>query len=508
MAKSIRVRLQLWYAVVLTAVVSGFAGILYYEVHSARLAELDNDLETTAAGLDSALRLFPLHELNGEPPPKPPPKKFGPPKGGEFGPPKGGEFGPGPKSRDHLLAGLDLPGPPSERPKDMYFAVWRADGSLLKSFGLPADRHAPNVVRAKPVAAFSGQNRELVTNGPEATVILVGRPASDVTSGLTTFTWQLAATGIAVLAVGLAGGWWISRRLLKPIASIAETASRISVNNLSERIDTKHVESELADLAGILNGTFERLESAFDRQAQFTADASHELRTPLAVIRSQAELALSRPREAREYQEALRACLRATTRMTDLVEGLLTLARTDAGMSGTSRERLDLGRIAADATELCRSLADEKQVRLATELHSVHVIGDPEALSRVVANLVVNAIQYNRPDGEVHLTVASEGAEAILSVRDTGPGIPPEHQEQLFERFYRADKARSRETGGSGLGLAIAKTIVESHGGSIGFTSDPGKGSTFWVRLPLAGGSEVPTKKASGRIRAAVTPQS
>src|SRR5262245_30278210 len=272
MGKSIRFRLQIWYAVVLTAVVSGFAGILYYEVHSARLAELDNDLEKTAAGLDSALRLFPSHELNGDPPPKPPPKKHPPPKGGEFGPPKGGEFGPPPMTREHLLAGLDLPGPPEERPKNMYFTIWRADGSVLKSFGLPADRAAPQVMLARATPQFRGQNRELVTHGPEGSIILVGRPAGDVMTGLTAFAWQLAATGIGVLAVGLAGGWWISRRMLRPIATIAETASRISVNNLSERIDVKHVESELTELARILNATFGRLEAAFERQTQFTAD--------------------------------------------------------------------------------------------------------------------------------------------------------------------------------------------------------------------------------------------
>jgi heavy metal sensor kinase len=509
MVNSIRVRLQLWYAVVLTAVIGGFAGILYYQARAARLADLDGQLETAAAGLDTGMRLFPRFELTGEPappPPPPPPKKFGPPKGSEFGPPKGGEFGPGPKHREHLLDTLDLPGLPTERPKDIYFAVWRTDGTMLKSVGVPADRPAPDVIRARPVVVFRGQNRELVTHGPEATVILVGRPASEVTAGLAPFAWQLAATAIGVLAVGLIGGWLISRRLLRPIATISETASRISVNNLSERIDTETVETELAGLAGILNGTFGRLEAAFDRQTRFTADASHELRTPLAVIRSQAELALSRPRDAEEYQEALRACLRATARMTDLVEGLLTLARTDAGLNGTCWERLDLGCIAADAAELCRPLADEKQVRLEMELGSADVMGDPAALSRVVANLVVNAIQYNRPGGEVRVSLATEGKRVVLRVQDTGEGIAAEHQEHLFERFFRADKARSRETGGSGLGLAIAKAIVEAHGGTIGFTSDVGKGSTFWVDLSLVGPKDGPAgTKGSGRSK--VVPQ-
>jgi heavy metal sensor kinase len=300
---------------------------------------------------------------------------------------------------------------------------------------------------------------------------------------MSAFAWQLAGTGAAVLLVGLAGGWLISRRIFRPIATIAETASRISADNLSERIDTQSVDRELADLARVLNATFRRLESAFDRQARFTGDASHELRTPLAVVRSQAELTLSRERSPAEYREALQTCLRAAERMTDLVDGLLTLARADAGKSAV-REPVGLDRVVADAVELCRPLAEQNSIRLTTDLAPVTVPGDASALGRVVGNLVTNAIRYNRPGGEVHVTLERDGPGAVLTVRDTGEGIPEEHRAQLFERFYRADKARSRATGGSGLGLAIAKAVVEAHGGTIGFDSTVGKGSTFWVRLP------------------------
>jgi heavy metal sensor kinase len=508
MIRSIRVRLLLWYAVVLTGVVGGFAGLLYYEVRAARLAEVDAQLEAAAASLESALRLFPPFELTGEsqpppppkdfgPPPKdpgPPPKKFGPPpkkKPPPGWPPDRPEFGPefrpepGPKGpgREHLIAGLDLP---RDHAGGMYFAVWRADGAVLKAAGVGSEPEAPPATQ--PARQFRGTNRELVARGPSGTTILVGRPAGNVSRDLTAFAWQLAGTGAAVLAVGLAGGWLVSRRIFRPVAAIAETASRISGDNLSERINVLAVDRELAGLARVLNATFGRLEAAFDRQARFTADASHELRTPLAVLRSQAELTLGRARTPDEYREALQTCLRAAERMTDLVEGLLTLARADAGKSGL-REPVELHRVARDAVELCRPLATEKGVRLTAELAPVTVPGDTGGLARVVGNLVANAIRYNRPAGEVHVELTRDGREAVVTVRDTGEGIAAEHHSHLFERFYRADKARSRATGGSGLGLAIAKAVVEAHGGTIGFESAVGKGSTFWVRLPANGSS-------------------
>jgi heavy metal sensor kinase len=492
MVRSIRVRLLAWYAVVLTGVVGGFAALLYYEVRDARLAEVDAQLEAAAASLESALRLFPQFELTGEPAPPPPPKRKPPPKkkpppgwpgdGPEFGPEFGPEVEPKRPTREHLLDSLDLPGQPGGPSSEVYFTVWRADGVVLKTVGGPTD-DPPAATPGRPTFGRRGTNRELAIRGRKGTTILVGRPADAVDRDLTAFAWQLAGTGAAVLLIGLAGGWLISRRIFRPIAAIATIASRISVDNLSERIDTKSVDHELADLARVLNATFRRLEAAFDRQARFTADASHELRTPLAVVRSQAELTLSRERSPAEYQEALLTCLRAAERMTDLVDGLLTLARADAGKSAV-REPVGLERVVADAVELCRPLAQQNSIRLTTDLAPVTVPGDASALGRVVGNLVTNAIRYNRPNGEVHITLERDGPDAVLTVRDTGEGIPEEHRPQLFERFYRADKARSRATGGSGLGLAIAKAVVEAHRGTIGFESTVGKGSTFWVRLP------------------------
>jgi heavy metal sensor kinase len=301
---------------------------------------------------------------------------------------------------------------------------------------------------------------------------------------LTSFAWQLSGAGLVVLLVGLAGGWLISSRVVRPIKIMSATAANISAANLSERIDNQHIDTELAGLAKVLNAMFDRLESAFQRQTRFTADASHELRTPLAIIRTHAELALSRSRSPEEYRQTLETCLRAVGRMSQLVEGLLTLARADAGEHGLKTEPLELSEVVAESVALVRPLALERRIRLTAEVAQAEVVGDATALGQVVTNLVHNAIQYNRPDGEVTVRLRLTDREAILSVRDTGHGIPEEDQAHIFERFYRVDKARSRTVGGNGLGLAICKSIVEGHSGRIGFETQINAGSTFWVRLP------------------------
>jgi heavy metal sensor kinase len=321
--------------------------------------------------------------------------------------------------------------------------------------------------------------------GPFGTRVLVGRPIAREIAALDRLRWHLGLTGLAVLAVGLAGGWLLSARAVRPIRAMSATAAAISVCNLSRRIDLAGVDSELGELAEILNAMFTRLEAAFDRQARFTADASHELRTPLAVIHSHAELALARPRPAEDYREALETCLRASGRMRALVEGLLTLARADAGTLEVRRERVDLGAVAGESAALAAPLARQMQVGLAVEARRVEVTGDPGRLAQVVTNLLANAINYNHPGGEVSVTLQAAGAEAVLAVADTGYGIPEEDRAHIFERFYRVDKARSRALGGSGLGLAICKSIVEAHHGTITFTTELNCGTTFFVRLPL-----------------------
>ena len=292
----------------------------------------------------------------------------------------------------------------------------------------------------------------------------------------------MLAVGGIILLLGLAGGWWLVGRAIRPIADISATAVKISAGDLSQRINVAEAESELGQLATVLNSTFARLEAAFAQQQQFTADAAHELRTPVSVMLTQTQTALNRERSAAEYRETLEACQRAAQRMRRLIESLLELARLDAGQEPMKRMKFDLSQTARDCVELIRPLADERGVKIHCELPPVECHGDAERLAQVITNLLTNAIQYNQANGEVRISAKLQGSMMLLAVSDTGPGISGEDLPHVFERFYRADQSRS--TGQTGLGLAISKAIVEAHGGTIEVSSQPGAGTTFTVRLP------------------------
>ncbi len=258
----------------------------------------------------------------------------------------------------------------------------------------------------------------------------------------------------------------------------------ISAGDLSRRISIAETESELGQLAAVLNSTFARLEAAFAQQQQFTSDAAHELRTPVSVMLTQTQTALNREREAADYKQTVEACQRAAQRMRRLIESLLALARLDAGQEVLKRLRFDFSKMISDCAELVKPIAEERGVKIFLALEPVETTGDSERLAQVVTNLLTNAVHYNKPGGEVRVKLESHGGMVILTVSDTGHGIAPEDLPRVFERFYRADKSRS--TGGNGLGLAISKAVVEAHGGAIEVSSAKNAGTVFTVLLPTA----------------------
>ncbi len=508
MIRSLRWRLQLWYALVLLVVVAGFAGLLYQRVQAARLEVTDEVLGGAARYLDAHLRPFPPDQLWGSntgevlPPLEPttplPPKRKGP--GPDRKPPRKGP----PKSHGHdpnLYLGLFREGFfafPEEAVAEerAYFAVWRRDDSLLCASGRPPS--APPLKPSdltftddpEPLFCERAEHRLCTYRGPGGARILVGMSMQKDRAELRALAWQLAGTGGLVLAGGLFGGWLASRRVLRPIDAMATTARTISETNLSERIRTQDIDTELRGLAEVLNATFAGLEQAFERQKRFTADASHELRTPLAIVQAHVELALARARSEAEYRETLNVCLQATARMRALVDGLLTLARADAGRLELAREKVDLGSVVAETVALHGPQAAQAGVELAIHLPESPclVLGDAGCLERVLANLLTNALRHTPKGGRVSIALVERDGHATLTVADTGCGIPEEHHPHVFERFYRADHARDRESGGNGLGLAICKCLVEAHGGTIRFDSAEGKGTTFEVRVPVAEG--------------------
>lgn len=293
---------------------------------------------------------------------------------------------------------------------------------------------------------------------------------------------------VPVLLIGAAvGGYWISSRALRPVDQIAMTAESISIRSLSDRLEVPGTADELQRLSETLNRMLARLDSSVQRMSQFTADASHELRAPISLIRTTAELAVNGSRTEAEYREDMAQILAEAERTSRLIESLLLLARADAGEEVLQREPMDLSTSLREAVEQARKPAAEKRVEIAVEFEAARaaVFGDAEALRRLAFILIENAVKYNVDGGTVEVSLRSLDSDAVLSISDTGIGMSEAERERIFDRFWRADKVRSRGMGGAGLGLSMARWIVEKHQGTIQVESEPGRGSKFTVKIPL-----------------------
>ena len=394
---SIRWRLQAWHGLILVLVLTGFGVTAYQVARDNQLRRIDQDLgQRLSAMIGPRPPEAPRERFPGEPPGEPPARPFdqrpgalpdrpqGPTPDVPFGdrpeqPPDGQRRGRPVDYQDFVSrirnmvqqgGALD-----ASQTNTYYYVLWQADGSVLaRSPGAPADvpiperpsRPQPQGPEERggleqgppanpgpgmpPVARTRGQMRELFRTMPRGHCVLVGRSLAPDLAAMRRLALWLAAAGGAVLVLGLAGGWWVATRAIRPIEAISATAVKIAGGDLSQRINAADTDSELGRLAGVLNSTFARLEAAFAQQAQFTSDASHELRTPVSVILTQTQTALSRERTSPEYREALEACQRAARRMKALTESLLELARLDAGQEPMKRERV---RLAAGGARVC-----------------------------------------------------------------------------------------------------------------------------------------------------------
>jgi heavy metal sensor kinase len=343
------------------------------------------------------------------------------------------------------------------------FETLRVQGHLLRFFSSP-----------------------ITVNG-ETYSVQVAALLDEAFEALDRFRLLLLLTAPLLLIAASAGGYWLSTRALAPVDAISHAAQRISILNLSERLPVTRTGDQLQRLSETLNAMFGRLEAAVSRIRQFTADASHELRAPVSLIRTTAEVAVqNKDRSAADYYQALQEILEEAERTSEVVDSLMLLARADSGKETLEYAPADACTIVREAVDQGEKLARNRGLEFAASLPAgpVLVQADSNALRRALLILIDNAVKYTPKGGSVKVWLESFDRLPVVSVSDTGIGIAPSDIPHIFDRFWRADKARSREQGGAGLGLSIAKYIVEMHRGSIEVESQPARGSTFRIRLP------------------------
>jgi two-component system, OmpR family, sensor kinase len=492
MLDSVRVRLTLWYSGLLAAFLVALALVTYFifwrstvERADSDLAELANAFLTTAdaeihdiAGADAAK--YATQEAIVE-------HRF----------------------RDHVFVVLDPGGTVLTSSEDLPLKGREAESAakLLSSAAFhgvvghsaAADRFFENVSGER--GGYRAYVRKFPLKGQTYTLILLQSLHSQkemLEEVRMTFAWVIPLA--ILLASG--GGYFLARKSLAPVVAMSTKAGRIGAENLSERLPVLNAKDELGHLAKSFNELLERVDQSFERQRQFMSDASHELRTPAAILRGESEVALAKAeRPAEEYRESLAVLHDEAQRLTQIIEDLFTLTRADAGQYPLSPKSFYLDELVADCVHAARSLALVKKIILGAELpEELPIRADEGLLRRMILNLLDNAIKYTPSGGYVTVSCARAGNEYALSVKDTGPGIPAELQEKVFERFFRADKARTRTEGdgvGAGLGLSIARWIAEAHCGRLILAQSDSTGSTFTAFLPAQVAANAPEPVSS-----------
>jgi len=315
----------------------------------------------------------------------------------------------------------------------------------------------------------------------------VGVPLAPVSTMLGHLFVQLSFGLPVALAIAILGGYFLVKRSLRPVEEIAHKAEQITHHNLSERLPVSRTGDEVERLSISLNHMISRIEDALQNSKRFVADASHELRTPLTVLRGELENLGRDLRLDKATRDMIGSMLEEVERLTDIVEGLVALSRLDAGEAKMEWVQVDLAELTATTADQMNLLAEDKGIKVqCSPVQKVIVEGDRSRLKQVVVNLLDNAIKYTPGGGSIQLNVSRQNGHAILDVTDSGIGIPADAVPHVFDRFFRVDKARTRNEGGAGIGLSIVKSICSAHGAELEVESAIGKGSRFRVKLPLA----------------------
>jgi heavy metal sensor kinase len=438
--KSIKFRLTVWYLVVIAVLLIVFGTVAYYLLRNNLFRNLDKQLQARAQDLQRTMRI----------------------------------------EGDNVFF---------DQTVEEIVLIYNADGILKTRLG--PNVQFTNIDRAVQQALFGDPTfvSAETENGPDVRLyaaplnvnsqvrvaIVVGRVPNEILNMLAIFRMVILNSSVLLLVLAGVGGWFLAGRTLKPVERITDIARGIGESDLSRRIDVES-DDELGRLAATLNGMIARLEEAFVKQRRFVADASHELRTPLAVIQAESSLVLEKPRDPGQYRRSLEIVSQEVDYMSDVVGKLLVLARSDAHSEQLNIQDIDVGDLLAELGQDLEALAQEKGLALDLgPTDALKVRGDRVRLRQLFMNLLDNALRYTPAGGTISVSGVRKDGQAVVSISDTGIGIPPEHLPFIFDRFYRVDKARTNREGGTGLGLSIA---VESKVGT---------GTTFRVLLPQVG---------------------
>lgn len=499
---SVRTKLTLWNVGVFAITLGALGLAVFYGARQSLLSAIDKDLEARASKLavrvekfiesgrsDGPLRLTGIKDGN--------PILFGP---GMRAPVRFFDHGKGVYVALEQVTQSD-PTRSNIRPRVFDLNGKNTSGEVpydLAAFrvGLTGKSPPPSTALAENTADKTQESIRLVTipirvNGKVARVLQFPQQLAATNQALSGLTITLLTVLPAILLVSVLGGAFLTGKALKPVRDITKTAAEVGAESLDGRLDVRGSD-EFSRLAQTFNGMLERLQGAFGRmelaveqQRRFTADASHELRTPLTVIKANTSLALKGPRTPEDYQKTLLAVNAAADSMNRLVNDLLLLARSDTGKLEVRSEPVCLKPLLKEAISAV-SRPGIPEIALEMSDDGSEVIGDGHSILRLFVNLLENAARYTPESGSITVSQALQDGKVVVSVRDTGIGIAPEHLAHIMDRFYRADEARARAEGGNGLGLAICQSIVEAHHGEITIESEPDKGTTVVVRLPGA----------------------
>lgn len=451
---SLRTRLVLWFGAVLTATLFVFAVLLYASVRHGLWREFD-------------LRL--LHEAESD----------------------RGLLAP-----YWTIDGLSEPGfiNPIGEGDSRWLEVWSPEGAVL--FQSPAAEGRPFTSLPIPTGAavrsFRSADGERL-RALDAETDIIGLPVvlravqseERVHGELRTIAWSMVAGFCLCVGLAVWGGHRIARRALRPMEHLVDEAAAITVDRLEHPLTIERADDEVGRLAAAFNETLLRLNVSFEQARRFSADASHELRTPVTTIRTVGQVALQQAGDDPvRLRDALASIVEEGERLTRLLDTLLLLSRGDAGQVEMHRRAVDVAALVGEVATQCEVLAEEKAQALDLELQPAYLEADPGLLRIAIANVIDNAIRYTPARGRVVVRVEPVDGHVRVAVTDSGPGIAERHHARLFDRFYRVDRDRSRQSGGMGLGLSIAHWAVTLHGGRIIVESRPGEGSTFRIELP------------------------